>query len=342
MRYASAPAGAKPGAAKKAASSKKAPAAAAQKASSAAERTPATKPAPITAAKRPAATKSPAAKTAAAKSGAAKAPATRPATKAAPTPRGTTAAPGRKQAAAAPVATPAPVPRRAPTVTAAPARATAGPSTDRRIPRPGAATPRRLAPPGQIPRHIAPPQISELDGTYVRGLRRAIIFLLVLGLAGFLLDGSNRPANPSLVPARDPGAVKGLPAFGSATLTVTSSRHKDACVLEAVTQAQQQAGLMGRKTVGPYSGMAFVFSQLSTEQFWMKGTLIPLSIAWFDAGGRYESAATMPPCPPKTKVCPLYKSSGPYEIAIEVPAGQLKNMGIGPGTTISLGGACTT
>lgn len=247
----------------------------------------------------------------------------------------------------------APVPRRTPNPAGVPAgprsipRARSdgatGRGADRRVPRQGAAGPRRpLTPPGQVPRRIPRPQVSELDRSYIRGLRRAIVFLLVLGLCGFLLDGANRPADPRLVPAADPGAAKGSPAFGSATLTVTSSRHKDACVLEAVTPAQQQAGLQRRTTVAPYAGMAFVFSQLSNEHFWMKDTLIPLSVAFFDAGGKYETAATMPPCPPTTKVCPTYQASEPYEVAIEVPAGQLKGMGIGPGSTISLGGACTT
>ena len=113
-------------------------------------------------------------------------------------------------------------------------------------------------------------------------------------------------------------------------------------MLVAVTPAQHQAGLMGRTTVAPYAGMAFVFSQVSTERFWMKGTLIPLSIAWFDPGGRYEKSALMPPCPPKTKVCPTYGPGQPYGWALEVPAGQLKNLGIGPGSTVSFGGACAT
>jgi uncharacterized membrane protein (UPF0127 family) len=200
---------------------------------------------------------------------------------------------------------------------------------------------RPMPPPGQIPRRLPAPQLAELDRTYIRGLRRAVTVLLILGLFGFMLDGSNRPANPRLVPATDAGAAKGAPAFGSATLTVTSSRHRSGCVLEAVTATQQQAGLMGRTTVAPYAGMAFIFGQLSTQQFWMRDTVIPLSIAWFDAGGRYEKSALMKPCPPQTKACPTYGPGEPFESALEVPAGKLKNLGIGAGSTVSFGGACT-
>jgi uncharacterized membrane protein (UPF0127 family) len=174
----------------------------------------------------------------------------------------------------------------------------------------------------------------------VRGLRRAVVVLLVLGLCGFLIDGANRPASPKLVPAKDAGAGRGSPAMGTATLTVTLSKATTACVLEAVTQEQQNFGLMGRTSVAPYAGMAFVFGSPSTELFYMKDTLIPLSIAWFDAQGRFETETLMPPCPRQVVTCPTYGPNEPYTLAVEVPAGRLGSLGIGPGSTAQLGGAC--
>jgi uncharacterized protein len=111
-------------------------------------------------------------------------------------------------------------------------------------------------------------------------------------------------------------------------------------VLVAVTPAQRQRGLMGRTSVAPYAGLAFVFATPSTARFWMRDTLIPLSIAWFDAGGRFEAEAQMAPCPNSAAVCPTYGPGQPYSLAVEVPGGQLGGLGIGPGSTVQLGGVC--
>ena len=175
----------------------------------------------------------------------------------------------------------------------------------------------------------------------VRHLRRAVVVLLVLGVCGFLIDGASRPANPSLVPAADPMAARGSPAFGAVTLSVNPGRHAPACVLEAVTTAQQNYGLMNRTSVAPYAGMAFVFPAPSADLFYMKNTMIPLSIAWFDESGRFETSTVMAPCPKTAASCPTYGPGRPYTLAVEVPAGRLGALGIGPGSTVHLGGACS-
>jgi uncharacterized membrane protein (UPF0127 family) len=72
----------------------------------------------------------------------------------------------------------------------------------------------------------------------------------------------------------------------------------------------------------------------------MKDTLIPLSIAWFDPSHRFVSQSDMAPCPP-AGACPLYYPIGMANLAIEVPQGHLPKLGIGPGATISVGGACS-
>jgi uncharacterized membrane protein (UPF0127 family) len=179
------------------------------------------------------------------------------------------------------------------------------------------------------------------DRGLVRALRLVITLLLVLGIAGFLVDGANRPADPGLVPPPDPAAQEGSPAMGSATLSVVPARAAPACVLEAASEAQQRHGLMGRRSLAPYTGMAFVFARPTTERFWMKATLIPLSIAWFGSTGRFEASAAMAPCPASASTCPTYGPARPYQLAVEVPAGGLQRLGIGPGTTVQLGGPCT-
>lgn len=50
----------------------------------------------------------------------------------------------------------------------------------------------------------------------------------------------------------------------------------------ALAPTEQEKGLMFRKSLEPGKGMLFVFSNERPRQFWMKNTLIPLSIAFID------------------------------------------------------------
>lgn len=173
------------------------------------------------------------------------------------------------------------------------------------------------------------------------GLRRAVGVLLVFGVGGFLIDGANRPANPYLVPANGQVTAAGSGQTPAVTLSITSAEgaRRSVCTLEASTTAEQERGLMGRRSLGGYAGMTFVFPSPSTVLFYMKDTLIPLSVAWFDGAGAYIGSATMPVCPPGT-VCPTYPAGRPFSLALEVPAGGLGGLGVGPGSTVSLGGPC--
>jgi len=111
------------------------------------------------------------------------------------------------------------------------------------------------------------------------------------------------------------------------------------CALLAQTDAQRARGLMNRTDLAGYDGMLFVWTANTDGSFWMKDTLIPLSIAWFAADGSLVSTADMTPC--VTATCPTYPAAGPYRYALEVAEGGLGALGIGPGAVISVGGACS-
>jgi uncharacterized membrane protein (UPF0127 family) len=98
---------------------------------------------------------------------------------------------------------------------------------------------------------------------------------------------------------------------------------------------------MNRRDLGGYDGMIFHFPQAGRVAFYMKDTLIPLSIAWFDPSGRFVSATDMSPCPPGMN-CPLYYPAADASTAIEVEQGHLAGLGIGSGAAISVGGPCLT
>jgi uncharacterized membrane protein (UPF0127 family) len=105
---------------------------------------------------------------------------------------------------------------------------------------------------------------------------------------------------------------------------------------EVARRADQRArGLMQRTSLAENTGMIFLFPGRVTVGFWMKGTLIPLSIAYVD-GERVVSTAEMVPC--TADPCRDYPPAGPYTAAVEAPAGFFPSHGVGPGTHMTVTG----
>ncbi|ALM09445.1 MAG TPA: DUF192 domain-containing protein [Candidatus Peribacter riflensis] len=106
----------------------------------------------------------------------------------------------------------------------------------------------------------------------------------------------------------------------------------------ARTPEEHQRGLQGRTSLVYGNGMLFLFEDSAVRSFWMKDTLLPLDIAFFDAEGRFVSQASMVPCPPEEgAACPSTLSTGPAQFALEVPAGFLKAAGVEEGWNLVLG-----
>jgi uncharacterized membrane protein (UPF0127 family) len=68
----------------------------------------------------------------------------------------------------------------------------------------------------------------------------------------------------------------------------------------------------------PEDGMLFVFPFESTGGFWMKNTLVPLTIVFFDAEGRRVKKLSMTPC--RQPSCPIYDPRRRYRFALELRA----------------------
>ena len=87
----------------------------------------------------------------------------------------------------------------------------------------------------------------------------------------------------------------------------------------ADTQRKKEKGLMFVEQLPENEGMIFVFSRKTYGGFWMKNTLIPLSIAFLDSDGKILKILDMEPC--KGIKCPTYDPKIFYHYAIEVNLG---------------------
>jgi uncharacterized membrane protein (UPF0127 family) len=101
----------------------------------------------------------------------------------------------------------------------------------------------------------------------------------------------------------------------------------------ARTPAQHQHGLMGRTSMPADHGMLFIFRQSRPRTFWMKNTLIPLDILFFNRQRKLVTIqANAQPC--KTTPCKLYPSKVPMRYALELNAGTAARIGAHKGDVI--------
>jgi uncharacterized membrane protein (UPF0127 family) len=120
-----------------------------------------------------------------------------------------------------------------------------------------------------------------------------------------------------------------------ATLTFTGpERSVELRVEVADDRAERARGLMGRESLPEDRGMAFLFDAETTSGFWMKDTLIPLSIAFWDRGGRIVQILDMRPC--EADPCPTYRPGVPYVGAVEVNRGWFERNGVAIGDRVEL------
>jgi uncharacterized membrane protein (UPF0127 family) len=119
-----------------------------------------------------------------------------------------------------------------------------------------------------------------------------IIFLLIFLLVASIAQSQNFPKIPLYI------------------------NDKEIWVEVAKTLVERAKGLMGRKHLGQEEGMFFIFETEDYHAFWMKDTLIPLSIAFIDKSGRIVAIADMKPLsldshsPPKPVLYTLEMKKG--------------------------------
>jgi len=96
----------------------------------------------------------------------------------------------------------------------------------------------------------------------------------------------------------------------------------------AISPQAREKGLMNRTFLVEGTGMLFVYDHPQILSFWMKNTLIPLSIGFFDENRCLINIENMDP--PKNGNLTLYKSKKPALFALEVPQGWFERHQIHP------------
>jgi uncharacterized protein len=132
----------------------------------------------------------------------------------------------------------------------------------------------------------------------VLGRQLAVLTVLAVVLASSVAAGVTSPAGPT------------------ATTKLVLDRAAFRPEL-ALTSEQRSRGLMNR-TQAPRDGMLFVFPGPTTSGFWMKDTLVSLTIVFFDRGGQQVRKLSMKPC--RRDPCPIYSPGRSYRFALELPA----------------------
>jgi uncharacterized protein len=157
---------------------------------------------------------------------------------------------------------------------------------------------------------------------------------LLVAVATFLISCSAGPSSHSgqTPTSNTSSSTAPVVPFGFRVITITVTRPdgtvEQHCVWLADDEASRERGLMGVSDsgLGGRPGMLFRFPADTTTAFWMKDTLLPLSIAWFDADGAFVSSTD--------------PAARPYRLALEVPQGGLEPLGLETGSSLRAGGAC--
>ena len=131
-------------------------------------------------------------------------------------------------------------------------------------------------------------------------LRFLIGFLVLIGLLIVISALFSRPIKTTVIRSSE---------FPSASISDNFGALKASFVVElATTSAQQAKGLMNRSALPNDRGMLFIFPEEKILSFWMKNTLIPLDMIFFNKDKQIVHIVTnAQPC--TTDPCPSYTSS---------------------------------
>jgi uncharacterized membrane protein (UPF0127 family) len=130
-----------------------------------------------------------------------------------------------------------------------------------------------------------------------------------------------------------------LMSLGAHAATAPSvTLHGKTFVTEfAVDDDSRELGLMNRKVLAADHSMLFVFADDQPRSFWMKNTLIPLDILYFNKERKLASMQlNAQPC--QADPCATYPSDGNARYVLELPAGTAGKLGLKLGDEMTVSG----
>ena len=181
-------------------------------------------------------------------------------------------------------------------------------------------------PPGPPPTRS---RVALLTGGLLLAVAGVALVAWILASAAGLVGGDDDPTMAAPGTTVAPGEAAGTVDY---RLEPADGDPVTVRLEVAADPASRARGLMEREQVPPGTGMVFLYPADVAEAFWMKNTLVPLSIAFVAADGRVVSVAEMTPC--KADPCPSYAPAGPYRYAVELAAGSFGAAGVGPGARV--------
>ncbi|QIN79716.1 DUF192 domain-containing protein [Rubrobacter marinus] len=165
-----------------------------------------------------------------------------------------------------------------------------------------------------------------------------LISLLAAGCGGGREPAADRAPEGTSGSSPRAGTTQGMETtqastLATATVTLVPSDGGEPVEVRAEIaddDAERTRGLMERTALAEEAGMLFVFGRERTLSFWMRNTLIPLSIAYIDAEGRIVDIEDMEPLDDQTK----HPSAEPAKYALEVNQGFFGERGIEVGDRV--------
>ena len=133
-------------------------------------------------------------------------------------------------------------------------------------------------------------------------------------------------------------APSDAPDFTPATILIDGAEDGPILLQGEVadTDESRAYGLMNRESLPDDYGMAFILFEERDCCFYMKDTLVPLSVAFFDSEGLIVHFEDMDPCKATEDECPLFGSDEPYIGALEVNQGLFEEWGVSEGDRIRI------
>ena len=156
--------------------------------------------------------------------------------------------------------------------------------------------------------------------------------VLVLLLAGCGSTQADQDTGSKDAP-QTTAAGKETPDLRTVVIDASGGKKVEVRVEIADDPWEEARGLMYRTALGEDRGMLFIFSDEQELSFWMRNTLIPLSVAYIDSGGRITDILDMKPLDDKP---PHYVSSEPAQYALEVNQGFFDERGVKVGDRAKL------